>query len=73
MASLYRWRKGNRCYCATMETDLLGDLIVTQAWSSTTSQVGNMKVTPVVSEAAGVALLQRIARRRAQRRYALLN
>lgn len=65
------WEKNDRFYCALIERDLLGDVVVSRCWGGRESGKGGMTFTLVPSVEAGAAELHRIARRRAARRYKL--
>lgn len=71
MSSL-RWHTDERYYCATLQRDLFGGLLVMQCWGGRKNNLGGVKEFPVQDLAQGKAALYRIAQRRAQRDYQLV-
>ncbi|MBK1673760.1 hypothetical protein CKO35_10660 [Ectothiorhodospira shaposhnikovii] len=66
-----RWyNPGNaRYYLVHLQQDLLGDWVLSTCWGGSTSKQGAVKSIPVSSQEAGLAEIERIARRRRQHGY----
>lgn len=64
-----RFVSPSRIYSAALTVDLLGDWIVTQAWSGRDLRRSGGKTVVVENEEQGLALLQAIAKRRRRHGY----
>lgn len=69
---MLRWRSKNRYYAATLYQDLFGAWTVARAWGGIGTQLGGMSTEVVQNEAAGLAVLEDIKKRRQKRRYHLV-
>ena len=72
---ILRWERqsDNRYYLAMLYRDLLGDLILTKVWGGAGKPAGQEMHMPVHDEAAGLALIDQVIKRRRQRGYELVN
>jgi hypothetical protein len=64
-----RFASDQRVYVAELGVDLLGDWVVTQMWGGKSDRRGGGKTIAVPDPEAGLALLERVAARRAKRGY----
>ncbi|MFA7097425.1 MAG: WGR domain-containing protein [Gammaproteobacteria bacterium] len=63
------WRRDTRYYTAYLQQDLWGNWVVVQAWGKIGTKVGRTKTTPCNSYEDGVALLEKIDKRRQRHGY----
>lgn len=67
-----RFASDTRVYTAALDQDLLGDWTMVQSWGGKESRRGGGKITHVASFEEGMQMLRRIASRRAQHGYRVL-
>jgi len=63
-----RWERGTRYYETTIQKDLFG-WVVTRAWGSVGKRNGKIRNIPVRNVDAGIAYVQDVGRKRANRGY----
>lgn len=64
-----RWESETRYYAVSIERDLLGDLVLVRYNGGKRSRLGAMRTTFLASIEDGQREIERIAKRRRQRRY----
>ena len=69
----YRWEKGDRFYCLGITQDLFGDWSVCTGWGSLYSRRGRFITKAVNSRDEAIALYHKVARRREERGYSLID
>lgn len=63
------WQTPTRYMRATLETDLLGDLLIRIVFGGRGNRLGGKKVIPVASEAQAAEVLAKLDKRRIKRGY----
>lgn len=69
MANQAHWLSTNRYYTATIQHDLLGDLVLYKCWGGRQSHIHHSETIPLSSEQQGMELIEQIHRIRLRHRY----
>lgn len=63
------WISRNRYYTATIQRDLLGDLVLYKCWGGRQSHIHHSETIPLESEQQGMDIIEQIHRIRTRHRY----
>ena len=67
-----RWESPNRYYGAVLQTDLLGDWVLSTTWGGLRNRLGALKHTALPSKEAGVKEIEILHKLRLRRGYRLV-
>lgn len=71
--TILRWQTSRRYYCATIQPDLFGGMVLMTCWGGRGTNLGGMAEMPVEDMKTARAALHEIGQRREQHKYQLVS
>lgn len=71
--SIRRWETDTRYYCAMVDTDLFGQVVLRRCWGGKTNRMGGMASDPYGTVDEAQQAMEVLAKVRKQHGYRLLN